>query len=150
MSLRLYDTAARAVRDFTPLRAGRASVYVCGLTVQGPPHVGHVRAALAFDVLRRWLMANGLDVTYVRNVTDIDDKILNKAAEHGVPWWAWAYENERACTRAYDVLGVLPPTYEPRATGHVTDMVTLMERLIERGHAYAVDGDVYFDVRSFP
>ena len=150
MSLRLYDTAARAVRDFTPLRAGRASVYVCGLTVQGPPHVGHVRAALAFDVLRRWLMADGLDVTYVRNVTDIDDKILNKAAEHGVPWWAWAYENERACTRAYDVLGVLPPTYEPRATGHVTDMVTLMERLIERGHAYAVDGDVDFDVRSFP
>ena len=150
MSLRLYDTAARAVRDFTPLRAGRASVYVCGLTVQGPPHVGHVRAALAFDVLRRWLTADGLDVTYVRNVTDIDDKILNKAAEHGVPWWAWAFENERACTRAYDVLGVLPPTYEPRATGHVTDMVTLMQRLIERGHAYAVDGDVYFDVRSFP
>jgi cysteinyl-tRNA synthetase len=150
VSLRLYDTAARAVRDFTPLRAGRASVYVCGLTVQGPPHVGHVRAALAFDVLRRWLMAGGLDVTYVRNVTDIDDKILAKAAEHDVPWWAWAYENERACTRAYDVLGVLPPTYEPRATGHVTDMVTLMERLLERGHAYAVDGDVYFDVRSFP
>jgi cysteinyl-tRNA synthetase len=150
VSLRLYDTAARAVRDFAPLRAGRASVYVCGLTVQGPPHVGHVRAALAFDVLRRWLTAGGLEVTYVRNVTDIDDKILAKAAEHDVPWWAWAYDNERACTRAYDVLGVLPPTYEPRATGHVTDMVTLMGRLIERGHAYAVDGDVYFDVRSFP
>ena len=133
MSLRLYDTAARAVRDFTPLRAGRASVYVCGLTVQGPPHVGHVRAALAFDVLRRWLTRSGLEVTYVRNVTDIDDKILNKAAEHGVPWWAWAFENERSCTRAYDALGVLPPTYEPRATGHVTDMVTLMHRLIERG-----------------
>lgn len=150
MSLRLYDTAARAVRDFTPLRAGRASVYVCGLTVQGPPHVGHVRSALAFDILRRWLTAGGLDVTYVRNVTDIDDKILAKAAEHDVAWWAWAYEYERACTRAYDVLGVLPPTYEPRATGHVPDMVALMERLIERGHAYAVDGDVYFDVRSFP
>ena len=88
MSLRLYDTAARAVRDFTPLRAGQASVYVCGLTVQGPPHVGHVRAALAFDVLRRWLAVGGLDVTYVRNVTDIDDKILAKAAAHGVPWWA--------------------------------------------------------------
>ncbi|WP_104524554.1 cysteine--tRNA ligase [Blastococcus atacamensis] len=150
MSLRLYDTAARAVRDFTPLRAGQASVYVCGLTVQGRPHVGHIRAAVSFDVLRRWLTAGGLDVTYVRNVTDIDDKILTKAAEHGVPWWAWAYENERACTRAYDALGVLPPTYEPRATGHVPEMVTLMERLIERGHAYAVDGDVYFDVRSFP
>ncbi|WP_100500225.1 cysteine--tRNA ligase [Geodermatophilus chilensis] len=150
MSLRLYDTAARAVRDFTPLRAGQASVYVCGLTVQGPPHVGHVRAALSFDVLRRWLTASGLEVTYVRNVTDIDDKILAKAAERDVPWWAWAYTNELACTRAYDVLGVLPPTYEPRATGHVPDMVGLMVRLIERGHAYAVDGDVYFDVRSFP
>ena len=150
MSLRLYDTAARAVRDFTPLRAGQASVYVCGLTVQGRPHIGHVRAALAFDVLRRWLAHGGLEVTYVRNVTDIDDKILAKADAHGVPWWAWAYDNERACTRAYDVLGVLPPTYEPRATGHIPEMVVLMERLIERGHAYAVDGDVYFDVRSFP
>ncbi|MGY1783904.1 cysteine--tRNA ligase [Geodermatophilus sp. SYSU D00698] len=150
MSLRLYDTAARAVRDFTPLRPGEASVYVCGLTVQGPPHVGHVRAAVAFDVLRRWLIASGLEVTYVRNVTDIDDKILVKAAEHGVPWWAWAYTNELACTRAYDALGVLPPTYEPRATGHVTDMVALVERLVERGHAYTVDGDAYFDVRSFP
>ncbi|MDP5185219.1 cysteine--tRNA ligase [Blastococcus sp. BMG 814] len=150
MSLRLYDTAARAVRDFTPLRAGHASVYVCGLTVQGPPHVGHVRAAVSFDVLRRWLIARGLEVTYVRNVTDIDDKILTKADEHDVPWWAWAFENERASTRAYDVLGVLPPTYEPRATGHVPEMVELMQRLIEREHAYAVDGDVYFDVRSFP
>jgi cysteinyl-tRNA synthetase len=150
VSLRLYDTAARAVRDFTPLRAGRASLYVCGLTVQGPPHVGHIRAAVSFDVLRRWLDASGLEVTYVRNVTDIDDKILAKAAERDLPWWAWAYLNERACTRAYDVLGVLPPTYEPRATGHVPEMVELMQRLIERGHAYAVDGDVYFDVRSFP
>jgi cysteinyl-tRNA synthetase len=150
VSLRLYDTAARAVRDFTPLRAGQASVYVCGLTVQGRPHVGHVRAALAFDVLRRWLTAGGLDVTYIRNVTDIDDKILAKSEAHGVPWWAWAYDNERACTRAYDVLGILPPTYEPRATGHIPEMIALMQRLIDRGHAYAVDGDVYFDVRSFP
>jgi cysteinyl-tRNA synthetase len=151
VSLRLYDTAARAVREFTPLRAGQASMYVCGLTVQGPPHVGHVRAALVFDVLRRWLEAgHGLDVTLVRNVTDIDDKILAKAAERGVPWWAWAYENERACTRAYDVLGIRPPTYEPRATGHVPEMVELMRRLLDAGHAYAVDGDVYFDVRSFP
>jgi cysteinyl-tRNA synthetase len=150
VSLRLYDTAARAVRDFEPLRAGHVSVYVCGLTVQGPPHIGHVRSALAFDVLRRWLLAGGLDVTYVRNVTDIDDKILAKAADHGVPWWAWAYDNERAVTRAYDALGILPPTYEPRATGHITDMVSLMGVLIERGHAYPSGGDVYFDVRSFP
>ncbi|MBB3083387.1 cysteine--tRNA ligase [Geodermatophilus sabuli] len=150
MSLRLYDTAARAVRDFTPLRAGQASMYVCGLTPQGPPHVGHVRSALVFDVLRRWLTAGGLEVTYVRNVTDIEDKILTRAAEHGVPWWAWAYRYELAVTHAYDALGVLPPTYEPRATGHIPDMVALIERLIERGHAYAVGGDVYFDVRSFP
>jgi cysteinyl-tRNA synthetase len=150
VSLRLYDTAAHAVRDFTPLRAGQASVYVCGLTVQGRPHIGHVRSALAFDVLRRWLTHGGLDVTYVRNVTDIDDKILARAAANGIPWWAWAYENERAVTRAYDVLGLLPPTYEPRATGHIPEMIALMERLIERGHAYAADGDVYFDVRSFP
>jgi cysteinyl-tRNA synthetase len=150
VSLRLYDTAARAVRDFTPLRAGRASVYVCGLTVQGRPHIGHVRAALAFDVLRRWLTESGLDVTYVRNVTDIDDKILARSAERGVPWWAWAYDHELAATRALAVLGVLPPTYEPRATGHIPEMIVLMQRLIDAGHAYAVDGDVYFDVRSFP
>jgi cysteinyl-tRNA synthetase len=150
VSLRLYDTAARAVRDFTPLRAGRVSMYVCGLTVQGPPHIGHVRFALAFDVLRRWLLHTGNEVTYVRNVTDVDDKILTKAAAAGVPWWAWAYENERAATRAYDVLGTLPPTYEPRATGHVPEMIELIERLIAGGHAYDVDGDVYFDVRSFP
>jgi cysteinyl-tRNA synthetase len=150
VSLRLYDTAAHAARGFTPLREGRASIYVCGLTVQGPPHIGHVRFALAFDVLRRWLLHTGYEVTYVRNVTDIDDKILARAEAAGVPWWAWAYENERAATRAYDVLGVLPPTYEPRATGHVPEMVELIERLIARGHAYAVDGDVYFDVRSYP
>jgi cysteinyl-tRNA synthetase len=151
VSLRLYDSAARAVREFTPLRAGQASMYVCGLTVQGPPHIGHVRAALVFDVLRRWLeRGHGVEVTLVRNVTDIDDKILAKAADAGVPWWAWAYDNERASTRAYDVLGIRPPTYEPRATGHVPDMVALMQRLLDGGHAYAVDGDVYFDVRSFP
>jgi len=124
-------------------------MYVCGLTVQGPPHIGHVRFALAFDVLRRWLLHTGNDVTYVRNVTDVDDKILAKSAAAGEPWWAWAYENERAATRAYEVLGTLPPTYEPRATGHVPEMVELIGQLIDRNHAYAVDGDVYFDVRSF-
>jgi cysteinyl-tRNA synthetase len=150
VSLRLYDTAARAVRDFTPLRAGRASMYVCGLTVQGPPHIGHVRAALAFDVLRRWLTHDGLDVTFVRNVTDVDDKILAKAETAGVEWWDWAYRNELACTRAYDLLGTLPPTYEPRATGHVPEMIEMIARLVERGHAYPAGGDVYFDVRSWP
>jgi cysteinyl-tRNA synthetase len=150
VSLRLYDTAARAVRDFTPLRAGQASMYVCGVTVQGPPHIGHIRFALAFDVLRRWLQHTGHQVTYIRNVTDVDDKILAKADAAGVPWWALAYDNERAATRAYEVLGTLPPTYEPRATGHVPEMIELVERLMARGSAYASGGDVYFDVRSFP
>ncbi len=149
MSLRLYDTAARQVREFVPLQPGRASIYLCGATVQAPPHVGHIRSGLAFDILRRWLIASGYDVTFVRNVTDIDDKILARGAEEDVPFWQVAMRNERAFTSAYDVLGCLPPTYEPRATGHVPEMIDLMQRLIDTGHAYAADGDVYFDVRSF-
>lgn len=149
MSLRLYDTAAREVREFVPLQPGRASIYLCGATVQAPPHVGHIRSGLAFDILRRWLIASGYDVTFVRNVTDIDDKILARGAEEDVPFWQVAMRNERAFTWAYDVLGCLPPTYEPRATGHVPEMIDLMQRLIDTGHAYAADGDVYFDVRSF-
>jgi cysteinyl-tRNA synthetase len=152
--LRLYDTEAAAVRDFAPLVPGAASIYLCGATVQAPPHIGHLRSGVAFDVLARWLeTGHGLDVTFVRNVTDIDDKILAKAAEAGRPWWAWAYTHEQAFTAAYDAVGVRRPTYEPRATGHVPEMVELMELLVERGHAYpAADGsgDVYFDVRSFP
>ena len=152
--LRLYDTYAGAVRDFVPLRTGHASIYLCGATVQGLPHIGHVRSGVAFDILRRWLMARGFDVAFIRNVTDIDDKILNKAADAGRPWWEWAATHERAFTAAYDALGVLPPSAEPRATGHITQMVELIERLIERGHAYPdlreAGGDVYFDVLSLP
>ncbi|MBY6368703.1 cysteine--tRNA ligase [Rhodococcoides corynebacterioides] len=150
MTLRLYDTATRAVRDFVPLADGHASVYLCGATVQGHPHIGHVRSGVAFDVLRRWLTATGFDVAFVRNVTDIDDKILTKAAAAGRPWWEWAATFERSFTAAYDALGVLPPSAEPRATGHVTQMVELIQRLIDAGHAYAAAGDVYFDVLSYP
>ncbi|MCJ0904595.1 cysteine--tRNA ligase [Rhodococcus sp. ARC_M6] len=150
MTLRLYDTGTRALRDFVPLVPGHASVYLCGATVQGDPHIGHVRSGVAFDVLRRWLLAGGNDVAFVRNVTDIDDKILNKAADAGRPWWEWATTFERSFTWAYDQLGVLPPSIEPRATGHVTQMVEMMERLIANGHAYASGGDVYFDVQSYP
>lgn len=129
-------------------------MYICGLTTQGAPHIGHIRFAVAFDVLRRWLeTGHGYDVTLVRNVTDIDDKVLRKAAESGQDWFALSYLNERLTTEALDALGVLPATYEPRATGHVPDMVALMETLIEKGHAYAApddSGDVYFDVRSWP
>ncbi|MFE6971210.1 cysteine--tRNA ligase [Isoptericola sp. NPDC057653] len=151
MSLRLYDTATRDVRDFVPLTPGEVGIYLCGATVQAPPHIGHLRPVIAFDVLRRWLERSGLRVTLIRNVTDIEDKILAKAAAAGVEWWAHAATHERLFTRAYDALGVLPPTYEPRATGHVLDMAELMQRLVDRGHAYATGpGDVWFDVRSWP
>ncbi|MBB3601610.1 cysteinyl-tRNA synthetase [Mycolicibacterium sp. BK556] len=148
--LRLHDTYTGAVREFVPLRPGHASIYLCGATVQGLPHIGHVRSGVAFDVLRRWLMAKGFDVAFIRNVTDIDDKILTKAADAGRPWWEWAATHEREFSAAYDALGVLPPSAEPRATGHITQIVDLIERLVDTGHAYTGDGDVYFDVLSFP
>jgi cysteinyl-tRNA synthetase len=152
--LRLYDTAARAMRDFEPLEPGRVGMYICGLTTQGEPHIGHVRFAVAFDVLRRWLeTGHGYDVTVVRNVTDIDDKILRRAADSGEPWFALSYRNERLTAQALDLLGVLPATYEPRATGHIPEMVALMDLLVEKGHAYPApdgSGDVYFDVPSWP
>lgn len=154
MSLHLYDTAMREVREFVPLTDGEVGVYLCGATVQAPPHIGHIRSGVAFDVLWRWLEAgHGYRVTFIRNVTDIDDKILARSAEAGVPWWAWAFTHEQAFDAAYEALGVRRPTYEPRATGHVTEMLELVEVLLDRGHAYVADdgsGDVYFDIRSFP
>jgi cysteinyl-tRNA synthetase len=150
VTLRLYDTAARSVREFSPLTPGKASLYLCGATVQAPPHIGHVRSGLNFDILVRWLRATGYETTLCRNVTDIDDKILRIARDTEAAWWAIAELNQRAFSRAYDALGCLPPDVEPRATGHVPEMIVLMRRLIESGHAYAADGDVYFDVRSYP
>ncbi|MFE3455248.1 cysteine--tRNA ligase [Nonomuraea sp. NPDC059194] len=149
MSLHLYDTSTRAIREFVPVEAGRASIYLCGATVQAPPHIGHIRSGVNFDVLRRWMTRSGYDVTFCRNVTDIDDKIIRVSAAEGVPWFVVAERNQRAFTWAYDTLGCLPPTVEPRATGHVPEMITLMQRLIERGHAYASGGDVYFNVQSY-
>jgi cysteinyl-tRNA synthetase len=150
VTLRLYDTSARQIRDFVPLAAGRVSIYLCGATVQSAPHIGHIRSGLNFDILRRWLTYRGLEVIFVRNVTDIDDKILTKAAEQRRPWWAIGYENERAFGDAYTALGCLPPSHEPRATGHIPEMVEMMRTLIARGHAYPAEGNVYFDVRSYP
>ncbi len=150
MTLRLYDTATRAVREFTPLHQGKASLYLCGATVQAPPHIGHIRSGVDFDILVRWLHASHYQVAYCRNVTDIDDKILQVAVQEEVPWWAVADRNQRAFSRAYDALGCLPPSVEPRATGHVPEMIVLMQRLIDSGHAYASGGDVFFDVRSLP
>jgi cysteinyl-tRNA synthetase len=150
VTLRLYDTAARTVRDFVPITAGKASIYLCGATVQAAPHIGHLRSGLNFDILRRWLTYRGYEVTFVRNVTDIDDKILAKSAEAGRPWWAHAAMYEQAFREGYETLGCLPPTIEPRATGHVPEMIELIQELIDTDHGYAVDGDVYFDVHSFP
>ncbi|WP_418063996.1 cysteine--tRNA ligase [Pimelobacter simplex] len=152
MTIRLYDTATREVRDFVPLQEGKVGLYVCGLTVQSEPHVGHVRSAVNFDVLQRWLRHRGFEVTFIRNITDIDDKILVKSAEQGRPWYNLAYAMKIELDKAYAALNVAPPTYEPAATGHIPEMIVLIERLIERGHAYpAADGsgDVYFDVRSW-
>jgi cysteinyl-tRNA synthetase len=152
-SVRLYDTQTREVRDFVPLEEGKAGIYVCGLTVQSEPHVGHVRSAVNFDVLQRWLRYRGYEVTFIRNVTDIDDKILAKAADQGRPWYNLAYDMKRELDRAYAALNVAPPTYEPAATGHIPEMLELIAQLIEKGHAYAAEdgsGDVYFDVRSWP
>jgi cysteinyl-tRNA synthetase len=146
----LYDTATRSKRAFEPLEPGRASIYLCGLTVQGAPHIGHVRNWIDMDILRRWLVHSGYAVTFIRNVTDIDDKIIAKSDAADEPWWALAFRNEREIVAAEEVLGCLPPSYEPRATGHVPEMIVLMQRLIDSAHAYEADGDVYFDVRSFP
>ena len=124
-------------------------MYLCGATPQTNPHIGHVRSGVAFDIVRRWLMASGYDVAFVRNVTDIDDKILTKAAEANRPWWEWVSTYERAFSHAYDMLGVLPPSVEPRATGHMTQMITYMQRLIDAGFAYPAQGSVYFDVAAW-
>jgi cysteinyl-tRNA synthetase len=153
VTFRLYDTATREVRDFVPLEEGKAGIYVCGLTVQSEPHVGHVRSAVNFDVLRRWLTHEGYAVDFIRNVTDIDDKILAKSAEQSRHWYNLAYDMHRELDKALASINVLPPTYEPGATGHVPEMVELIGELITRGHAYAAEdgsGDVYFDVRSWP
>jgi len=148
-SLSLYDTLTRTTSEFVPLKKGEVGIYLCGATVQAPPHIGHVRSGVNFDILRRWLTKSGYNVTFIRNVTDIDDKILHKAVHEEAPWWAVAMKYERAFTDAYAALNVLPPTYEPRATGHVTQMIELMQRLIEKGAAYAPgNGDVYLEVRK--
>jgi cysteinyl-tRNA synthetase len=148
-SLSLYDTLTRTTSEFVPLKKGEVGIYLCGATVQAPPHIGHVRSGVNFDILRRWLTKSGYNVTFIRNVTDIDDKILHKAVHEEMPWWAVAMKYERAFTDAYAALNVLPPTYEPRATGHVTQMIELMQILIEKGAAYAPgNGDVYLEVRK--
>jgi len=154
VTVRLYDSRTQLLRELEPLEPGKVGMYVCGPTVQSSPHIGHLRSALAYDLWRRWLSARGYAVTFVRNVTDIDDKILaNAPADGAEPWWALAYRVELEFTAGYATIGILAPTYEPRATASVPQMQELIERLIERGHAYVADdgsGDVYFDVKTWP
>ena len=149
MSLHLYNTLSRSSEEFVSLTPGKAGIYLCGATVQGAPHIGHIRSGVNFDILRRWLTHLGYEVTFIRNVTDIDDKILQKAEVEGIPWWAVAMKYEQAFSWAYSRVNVLSPTYEPRATGHITQMIELMQTLIDNGTAYAPgNGDVYLNVRS--
>ena len=147
--MKLYNTRTRETSEFKPLTTGKVGIYVCGATVQSFPHIGHVRSGINFDILRRWLTTSGYDVTFIRNVTDIDDKILEKSKAENMPWWALAFKYEQEFQKAYALLNVLPPTYEPRATGHITQMIELMQLLIDKGAAYAPgNGDVYLDVRA--
>ena len=148
-SLNLYDTKSRKVSSFKPIKKDEVGIYLCGATVQAPPHIGHIRSGVNFDILRRWLITSGYKVTFIRNVTDIDDKIIHKAGHEEITWWQVAAKYERAFTDAYNKLNVLPPTYEPRATGHITQMIELIEKLIENGSAYAPgNGDVYLEVKK--
>jgi cysteinyl-tRNA synthetase len=153
VALRLYDSKTRTLSEFVPLVPGQVGIYVCGPTVQSSPHIGHLRSALVYDQLRRWLSHSGNKVTFVRNVTDIDDKVLANASESNEEWWALAYRIELEFTAAYEAIGVLPPTYEPRATASIPEMHAIIERLVVGGYAYPADdgsGDVYFDARAWP
>ncbi len=151
MVIQIYDSRVQAVRDFTPSRDGKVSIYVCGPTVQSAPHIGHLRSALIYDLWTRWFIHRGYQVTMIRNITDIDDKVLALATEEE-PWWARAYRIETEFSRLHEVMGILLPTYEPRTSGHIQHSQLLIKRLIHRGHAYVAtdgSGDVYFDVASW-
>jgi cysteinyl-tRNA synthetase len=149
--LRIYNSLSRRLEDFRPIETGKVRMYVCGMTVYDYCHLGHARVLVVFDVVYRWLMARGLDVTYVRNITDIDDKIIKRAAENDEDINALTTRFIAAMHEDADALGVLRPTYEPKATDNIDAILAMIEQLIQRDHAYAADnGDVYYDVRRFP
>jgi cysteinyl-tRNA synthetase len=150
VGLRIYDNLTRTLKEFVPIHPGKVGIYVCGMTVQGPPHVGHLRAAVVGDVIRRYLEHRGYEVTLVHNFTDVDDKIIARAAEEQVDYRLIADRNMRAYDDAIHLLNVLPPTVAPKASEHMEEIIGLISDLVEKGHAYAADGDVYFDVGSFP
>ena len=149
--LQIHNSLTGRKETFTPIRPGEVRMYVCGMTVYDYCHLGHARVLVVFDMITRWLRATGLDVTYVRNVTDIDDKIIKRAIENGEAFTALTQRFIDAMHEDEQRLNVLPPDYEPRATEYVGKMLSMIETLIDRDHAYAAaNGDVYYSVESFP
>jgi cysteinyl-tRNA synthetase len=151
VTLQLFDSRSASLREFVPLRAGQVGIYLCGPTVQSAPHLGHLRSALVYDQLRKWLEANGNEVTLIRNVTDIDDKVLQNAEAEKRNWWELAFQYEQEFSASYRALRIDSPSYEPRATANILEMIELIKLLIEKGHAYQVESssDVYFSAASW-
>jgi cysteinyl-tRNA synthetase len=150
MSLRIYDTQRAKKTDFEPVHEGKIGIYFCGMTVQDKPHMGHMMAFVAGDVIRRYLEYKGFEVSFIQNFTDIDDKIIDKANEEGCDYRDIAERNIEAYFEAADALHIRPATNYPRATEHIQEIIDLIDKLVENGHAYAAGGDVYFRVRTFP
>jgi cysteinyl-tRNA synthetase len=148
LALRIYDTLTREKRDFEPVQPGKVGMYVCGMTVQDKPHVGHIRASLSGDLMRRYLISRGFEVTYVYNFTDVDDKIIERASKEGLDYTSVSERNIAAYLRYAELHNILLATHYPRATRHIDEILALITTLIAKGHAYAASGDVYFDVRS--
>ena len=149
--LKIYNDLSRSKETFEPLQPGKVNLYVCGMTVYDLCHLGHARVMVVFDVVYRYLKAVGYDVTYIRNITDIDDKIINRANENGEPFHELTERFIQAMHEDSDALGIIPPDAEPKATDHIAEIISMCEKLIEKGHAYVADnGDVYYDVYSFP
>ncbi len=151
MNLKLFDSKTQSLKDFVPLEKGKVGIYLCGPTVQSMPHLGHLRSALVYDQLVRWFQTLGNDVTLIRNVTDIDDKVLDNAKADKRSWWGLAFECEQAFAGAYRKINIGTPSYEPRATGNIIEMIELIQLLISKGHAYQVENsaDVFFSASSW-
>ncbi len=148
-SIKVYNTLTGRKEIFEPVKSGHVGMYVCGVTVYDICHIGHARSAIVFDVIRRYLKYKGYNVTFVKNFTDIDDKIINRSREEGIPWYEVAEKYIAAYYQDMELIGVEKADIEPRATGHIEDMIRIIESLIKKGHAYRADGDVYYRVKSF-
>jgi cysteinyl-tRNA synthetase len=147
--IRIHDNLDRKKKEFVPVKPGHVGIYVCGMTVQGPPHVGHIRASLSGDVISRWLEHKGFNVTVVQNFTDIDDKIIEKANAEGVEYQVIAERNIAEWLTAARAMGIREPDVAPKATEHIPEIHALIQQLIDKGAAYAAGGDVYFAVEAF-